>query len=50
MIGGEALGSRALGDVARREMASEWGGPAPAATGAMPVSRDRDRRAVVRKP
>ena len=50
MIGGEALGARAIGDVARREMASEWGGPAPAAEGAMVVSRDTDRRAVVRTP
>lgn len=51
MTGGQALASRAIGDVARRALASEWGGPEPAA--ARPVitaPTATRRRAIVRKP
>jgi len=54
MIPGSALASRAIGDVARRDLASEWGGPDPgagrSAERGMQVSRDTGRRAIVRKP
>lgn len=45
MIGGGAMGTRALGDAALRTLASEWGGPRPAgaggrAAGRAPVPRD----------
>jgi hypothetical protein len=51
MIGGAALASRAIGDVARRDLASEWGGPAPAPSGdALPVARQPTRRVTPRKP
>lgn len=51
MMGGSALSARALGDVARRELASEWAGPEPAAVQTpLPVAPDRRRRVVVRKP
>lgn len=48
---GGALASRAIADAARRELASEWGGPEPAASQAvMPVAREAARRVIVRKP
>lgn len=51
MIGGSALSARALGDAARRDLASEWAGPEPAAPQTpLPVQADGDRRMVVRKP
>ncbi|HEY0596712.1 hypothetical protein [Sphingopyxis sp.] len=54
MIAGSALGSRAIGDVARRDLASEWGGPDPGA-GRSPrqrarILRETGRRVSVRKP
>jgi hypothetical protein len=51
MTGASALGSRAIGDVARRDLASEWGGPAPAAPQVgVPVVREAGRRMIIRKP
>lgn len=51
MIGGSALSSRAIGDVSRRDLASEWAGPEPAAPQTpLPVRRESNRRMVVRKP
>lgn len=51
MIDGSALSARALGDAARRDLASEWSGPDPAgAQTPLPVPRDSCRRMVVRKP
>lgn len=51
MMGGSALSSRALSDAARRDLASEWGGPGPAATQvALPLVRETARRVTVRKP
>lgn len=51
MTGGSALGSRAIGDVARRDLASEWSGPAPAAPQAgVPLVREAGRRVIIRKP
>ncbi|WP_293649185.1 hypothetical protein [Sphingopyxis sp. RIFCSPHIGHO2_12_FULL_65_19] len=51
MTGGSALGARAIGDVARRDLASEWSGPAPAAAQvAVPVVRETGRRIILRKP
>lgn len=54
MIGGSALASRAIGDPARRDLATEWGGPEPAAAQiAVPVAQaaeKRSRRVTVRKP
>lgn len=54
MIDGSALASRAIGDAARRELASEWGGPEPGADRSAPrmmrVVREPGRRVTVRKP
>lgn len=51
MMGGSALSSRAIGDVARRDLASEWGGPEPAAPQtAIMVGRQPPRRVTLRKP
>jgi hypothetical protein len=51
MIGGSALSSRAVGDTAPRDLASEWGGPEPSAVrDAMPVAREPARRVKPRKP
>ena len=54
MIGGSALAARALGDAARRDMASEWGGPEPGAERSPVqggrVASDPARRVTVRKP
>lgn len=51
MIDGSALSARAPGDVARRDLASEWAGPEPAATQTpLPAPPDTGRRMVVRKP
>jgi hypothetical protein len=54
MIDGLALAARAIGDAARRELASEWGGPEPDARRrpprAIPVIPESARRVTVRKP
>ena len=54
MTGGSAIGARAPGDVARRDLPSEWGGPEPgAARGAardVKMPGEPARRATVRKP
>jgi len=51
MTGGSALSSRAISDATRRDMASEWGGPEPAAVQSpLPIRRRTDRRVTVRKP
>jgi hypothetical protein len=51
MIDGSALAARAIGDAARREIASEWAGPEPAAAQTpLPVPRETRRRMIVRNP
>lgn len=54
MIAGAALAARALGDAARRDLASEWGGPEPGAprspTQNVRVTAEPGRRATPRKP
>ena len=51
MIDGSPLSSRALGDATRRDLASEWPGPEPAAKQTpLPAPPDSRRRMVVRKP
>lgn len=51
MIAGSALASRAIGDVARRNLPSEWGGPEPAARQVtVAIGREPHRRMAVRKP
>lgn len=51
MIAGSALGSRAIADETRRDLASEWGGPEPAAPQtAIPAERQPPRRVTLRKP
>ncbi len=51
MIAGSALASRAISDVARRDLASEWGGPDPALPRVkIVVVPDATRRVAVRKP
>lgn len=51
MTGGSALAARAIGDVARRDLPSEWAGPAPAAPQtAPPLAREAARRVMLRKP
>jgi len=51
MTGGSALSARSIGDVARRDLASEWSGPAPAAPQvALPMVREAGRRVIIRKP
>jgi hypothetical protein len=51
MIDGSALSARAIGDVARRDLASEWAGPEPAAPQtALPLAREAPRRVTVRRP
>ncbi len=54
MIGGAALSARGLSDAARRDLASEWGGPEPGAARrpeqAVRIIRDAGRRVTVRKP
>ncbi|HTG38780.1 hypothetical protein OVY29_12115 [Sphingopyxis sp. SE2] len=51
MIDGSALAARAIGDVARRDLASEWAGPEPAAPQtALPLAREAPRRVTVRRP
>jgi hypothetical protein len=51
---GSAMASRAIGDVARRGLASEWGGPEPAAVRdamqGVAIERQAARRVAVRKP
>lgn len=45
------MGSRAISDVTRRDLASEWPGPEPAAPQmAVPVAREAARRVIIRKP
>lgn len=51
MTDGSALAARAVGDVARRDLASEWAGPEPAAAQtAPPLAREAPRRVMLRKP
>ncbi len=51
MIGGSALASRAIGDAARRDLASEWAGPEPAGPQTAPqLAREAARRVTLRKP
>ena len=51
MMDGLALSARAVGDVARRDLASEWAGPEPAAPQtAAPPPREAARRVTLRKP
>lgn len=54
MIDGSALAARAIGDAARRDLASEWGGPEPGAERSalqgVRVVRETGRRVTVRKP
>ncbi|KGB55628.1 hypothetical protein FG91_01233 [Sphingopyxis sp. LC81] len=51
MIDGSALASRAVGDTAPRDLASEWGGPEPSAPrGTVPIAREPGRRVTPRKP
>lgn len=51
MTDGAALSSRALGAATRRDLASEWSGPEPAATQVpLPIVREAVRRVIVRKP
>ncbi|MCM3419384.1 hypothetical protein [Sphingopyxis alaskensis] len=51
MIDGSALAARAIADVARRGLASEWAGPEPAAPQtAPPPVREAARRVTLRKP
>ena len=51
MIGGAALGARAIGEAGSRSMASEWAGADPALPRTrIAVARDRGRRVRVRKP
>lgn len=51
MTDGSALSARALGDAARRDLASEWTGPEPAAPQTpIPLPREAARRLIVRKP
>ncbi|MEQ8311696.1 MAG: hypothetical protein RIA72_13450 [Sphingopyxis sp.] len=51
MIGGSALASRAIGDAARRDLASEWAGPEPAGSQTtLPLARETARRVTLRKP
>lgn len=54
MTPGSALASRAIGDATRRDLASEWGGPEPAANRSpqrdVRLVRDAGRHVVVRKP
>ncbi|MBB6427523.1 hypothetical protein [Sphingopyxis sp. JAI128] len=54
MITGAALASRAIGDTARRDLASEWGGPEPGGERSpsqrRQVVREAGRRVTVRKP
>ena len=54
MIGGAALAAQAIGEAARRDLPTEWGGADPA--GARPAQRrinqrdDPGRRTSIRKP
>lgn len=51
MIDGSALAARAIADASRRDIASEWGGPEPAARQAsVPAERRTERRVTVKKP
>ncbi len=51
MMPGSALASRAIGDVTRRDLASEWAGPEPAAAQtSLPIAPEAARRVVLRKP
>lgn len=53
MTAGGAIGSRAIGDGGRRDLATEWGGPDPSAAPAheRAFRRGRElRRMMVRKP
>ena len=51
MMPGSALASRAIGDATRRDLASEWAGPEPAAAQTpMPLAREAVRRVTLRKP
>ncbi|WP_447750488.1 hypothetical protein [Sphingopyxis fribergensis] len=54
MIPGSALASRAIGDAARRDLASEWGGPDPGADRTpqqrVRIVRGLGRRVTVRRP
>ena len=51
MIGGAALGARAIGGADNRNMASEWAGPDPASPRPrVVVARDEGRRAAIRRP
>ena len=53
MIAGAALASRAIGDAARRDLASEWGGPEPGGERSplrhVQIAREAGRRVTVRK-
>jgi hypothetical protein len=51
MMDGSALAARAIGDAARRDLPSEWAGPAPAAAQtAPPLAREAARRVMLHKP
>lgn len=51
MIGGAALGARAIADTGGRDMASEWAGPDPGLPRTrITVARDGKRRVPVRRP
>ena len=51
MMDGSALAARAIGDAARRDLASEWAGPEPAAPQTvLPLAREAARRVTLRKP
>lgn len=48
---GSAVAARAIGDAARRDLASEWTGPEPAAPQTAPqLARETARRVTLRKP
>lgn len=48
---GSALAARSIGDVARRDLASEWAGPDPATVQTVPpLAREAARRVTLRKP
>ena len=51
MMDGSALAARAIGDAARRDLPSEWAGPAPpGAPTAPPPAREGARGGLLHKP
>jgi hypothetical protein len=51
VIGGAALGARAISDAGSRDMASEWAGPDPASPRSrIAVAPDDPRRTAIRRP